>query len=136
MRRGLNDFGMNNILLDSSILVDFLRLKDKKSTLFYKLVSQNYQLHISLITHSELYAGKSVWEKKTAKDELEFLLSEMRIINLDEALSKKAGEIKAKYGITLMDAIIAATAIVQKIKLATLNTRDFKRIKDLKIYKS
>lgn len=80
---------MNKILLDSSILVDFLRVKDKKSTSFYKLVNKPYQLYISIVTHSELYAGKSVWEKKTARDELETLLSRMRIINLDEALSKK-----------------------------------------------
>lgn len=125
---------MNKILLDSSVIIDFLRIRDKKSTIFYKVANGNHKLFVSIITHAELYAGKSVWETKIARDELESLFSKIQIINLNEELSKKAGEIKAKYGIDLLDAIIAATALVHKLDFATLNIKDFASIERLKLY--
>ena len=124
---------MNSILLDSSVIVDFLRVKDKKSTLFYNFVLQKYQIYISIITHSELFAGKSVWQTQRARNELEALFSKMQILNLDEKISEKAGYIKAAYNINLLDAIIAATALVNKLQFATLNTKDFANIKGLKL---
>lgn len=123
---------MNSILVDSSVIVDFLRVKKKESTLLQKLVSQNFKLSASIITHTELFAGKSVWEKKQALDELETLFSGIQILNLDEDLSKKAGEIRAKYELDLFDAIIAATAIFYHLRLATLDIKDFRKIKEIK----
>ena len=127
---------MNKILLDSSIIVDFLRIKDKKSTLLHKFVSRNYQLAISIITHAELYSGKSIWEIKSVGDALGTILSEIQILPLDENLSKKAGEIRARYGTELLDAIIAATAISKELHLATLNVKDFEKIDGINLLKT
>src|SRR5689334_21656143 len=112
---------MDELLLDTSIIIDFLRRKDKENSLLFNLVQENRKLVISIITHTELYAGKSVWEKKDALEELEKLFSGVNLLPLQEEISRKAGEIKAKHGTNLLDAIIAATAIIHRLDLVTSN---------------
>lgn len=125
---------MPKILIDTSIIIDFLRQKDKKNTLLYCFGRQKYQLYASIITHAESYAGKSIWENKQALEILEKLFSNIKILPLEEKISKKAGRISAKNGLEIVDAIIAATALSSELDLATLNIKDFKKIKGLKLY--
>lgn len=127
---------MKIYLIDTSILIDFLRRKDKKETLLYRLVDKKYTLFISIITHTELYAGKSVWEQTQARHELDLLFSGLTIVPLDEDISKRAGKIRAVHGNNLLDTIIAATAIEKRISLVTLNVKDFERITELSLYRS
>ena len=46
-----------DVLVDTTIIIDHLRKKNKSSTIFFKLVSDNYDLHISVITLFELLSG-------------------------------------------------------------------------------
>lgn len=124
---------MNNILLDSSVIVDFLRVKEKQSTLLKKLIEIADQLYIPIIGHTELFAGKSVWENPLAREDLQNILSGIEILPLDEDLSEKAGAIRAEYNIHIVDSIVAATAIEYGLKLVTLNVKDFRKIKGLRI---
>lgn len=126
---------MNSILLDSSVIVDFLRVKNKESTLFKKILETIDNLYLSILGHTELFAGKSIWERPKAREDLEAILSEIEILPIDEDMSRNAGEIRAKYNTPIIDAIIAATATKHKLKLATLNIKDFNKIKGLKIAK-
>lgn len=82
---------MTKLLLDTSVIIDFLRRKNKSETLLYKLSAED--LYISIVTHTELYSGKSVWQRVKFKRELEQLLSGVAIIPLVIGISKKAGEI-------------------------------------------
>lgn len=125
---------MAKILLDTSIIIDFLRRKDKEQTTLYHLGKDKQELYVSIITHAESYAGKSVWERKDARSVLKTLFSGIKILPLQEDTSEKAGKISAKYGIEIVDAIIAATAINHKLTLATLNIKDFQKIKELKLF--
>ena len=123
------------LLLDTSIIIDFLRQKEKSDTLLYKLSQQD--LYISIITHTELYSGKSVWEKETARAELEKLFSGLTILQIDVPISKVAGKIRAQnQNTSLLDCIIAATAIQHKLNIVTLNNRDFEKIDRLKLFES
>ena len=124
---------MDKVLVDTSVLIDFLRVKNKEGTLFASLVKEEKQLYISIITHTELYAGKSIWEDKKAKEELEILFSGLSLLPLEEGISQKAGEIKASYNLNLLDAIIAATALIHYLKLVTLNIKDFRKVEGLKL---
>ncbi|OGE32986.1 hypothetical protein A3C59_02725 [Candidatus Daviesbacteria bacterium RIFCSPHIGHO2_02_FULL_36_13] len=127
---------MPKILIDTSIIIDFLRQKDKSKTLLYFFGQHQYQIYISIITHAESYAGRSVWERKEAMEILEKLLSNFKILPLEEAISKKAGQINAIYhNMEIVDAIIAQTAISHKLELATLNIKDFEKIKGIKLFK-
>ena len=57
----------------------------------------------------------------------------MHILPLETEISKKAGEIRAKNNTTIIDAIIAATAINHGLSLATLNLKDFEDIEELRL---
>ncbi|MCG2692161.1 type II toxin-antitoxin system VapC family toxin [Microgenomates group bacterium] len=123
------------VLLDTSVLIDFLRQKQKRNTWFYALAKQGQPLAASIITHTELFAGVSVWEKSKARKELEAIFSGISLILLNQEVSILAGKIRAKNKTDLIDAIIAATAVSEKITLATLNPKHFKKISGLRLVK-
>ena len=126
---------MKKVLLDTSVIIDFLRRKDKEKSLFAHLLQEGNQTAVSIITHCELYAGKSVWEEKDAKEELEILFSGMQILDLNAQISQVAGQIRAKSDLNLLDAIIAATAKIYNLELATLNLKDFEKVEELHLFK-
>ncbi len=124
---------MRVVLLDTSILIDFLRREDKRLTRLYRL-SKNYQiLSISIISHTELYAGESPWKNREMRRNLESLLSNLTVIPLTLEISKEAGRLRALNSLSTIDAIIAATALSEELPFATLNTKDFKKVKKLKL---
>jgi len=124
---------VKKVLLDTSVIIDFIRRKDKENTLLFSLSKKGYKLHISILTHTELYSGKSVWRSIEAEQDLEKLFYGMHILPLETEISKKAGEIRAKNNTTIIDAIISATAINHGLSLATLNLKDFEDIKGLNL---
>lgn len=124
------------LLLDTSLIIDFLRQKDKQQTWFYLLARQRRQLAVSIITHTELFAGESVWEKPKARKELEVIFAGINLIPLNQEISILAGKIRAKNKIDLIDAIIAATAVSEKLDLVTLNPKHFKKIAGLRLVKN
>src|SRR5579864_6732528 len=100
---------MSKILLDTSVIIDFLRRKDKEGSLLYSLADSD--LYISIITHTELYAGRSVWENEHIKEAVEKILEEITILPLENETSQKAGYLKFNHNnSSLLDCIIAATA--------------------------
>lgn len=123
---------MKQIVVDTSVIIDFIRSQDKAATLFFKLTG-DYQLCISIVTQAELYGGKSVWESNKSKIELEKILSGLNIITLENDITKESGRLKAMYGINILDSIIAATAIIYDTELATLNIKDFEKIKGINL---
>ena len=125
---------VNSVLLDTSIIIDFLRVKDKKSTPYYLLTKQGFNLYISIITHTELYAGKSVWENKIALNDLKDLFEGVEILPYTTKISINSGQIRAKHNIDLFDAIIGATAVEHNLPLYTLNLKHFKKITGLEIF--
>jgi len=56
-------------------------------------------------------------------------------LELEENISMRAGEIKAKYNLDLIDAIIGATAILHNLDLVTLNIKDFEKIRGIKLFR-
>lgn len=126
---------MKKLILDTSIIIDFLRSKNKENTFLFLLIKQNYQLSISIMTHTELFSGKSVWEDSRLYEALDKLCFGFRMLSIDHELSKKAGKIKAEYNTDLIDAIIAATAIYHDLDLVTLNIKDFEEIEGINLFK-
>lgn len=126
---------MLKILLDTSIIIDHLRQKDKSKTALVTLVQSEYELFTSILAHTEGYSGKSVWERKEMKDAIKIIFSDIKILPLNEKVSLKAGELRARQNMGLGDAVIAATSIINKLPLATLNVKHFEKIKGLKLLK-
>jgi tRNA(fMet)-specific endonuclease VapC len=122
------------LFLDTSVIIDFLRVKDKSASIFYKLISKNSKFLVSIVTHTELYSGKSVWESEKACQELKFIFEGIEVIGLTEKISVNAGQIRALYNLDLIDAIIASTAIVTNTPLVSLNTKHFSHVEDLELF--
>ena len=127
---------MGKILIDTSIIIDHLRLKNKKQTILYRLFQNKHSLFASILTHTESYAGKSVWEKESVRKHLKNILAGIKILPLEEITSEKAGEISARFNLEIVDAIIAATSIIHNLDLATLNIKDFKKVDGIKLFKN
>lgn len=121
------------ILLDTSVLIDYYRKKDKKETQLFKL-SETHSFSISVVTKYELLAG-------TKPEKIPFTLSiiqNMKVWELNEICIDIAieifNELKSKNQIIeAPDIFIAATAIHNKLPIATLNTNHFERILNIKI---
>jgi len=122
------------ILLDTSILIDYLRKKNKEKTHLFTLV-QLYKPAISTITEYEFLVGfprVSNW--------VDQFLDYMEILSFNSLCVSEAVKIykelkKKNKLISIPDIFIASTAIANKIPVATLNQKHFSRIKSLKIIK-
>jgi tRNA(fMet)-specific endonuclease VapC len=124
------------ILLDSSILIELFRKKEKDKTIFYSLAKSNKTLCISTITYYEIGIGN----RKSHMDYWEKLSKNLRILPFDKECSDTAISIyldllKKNKMIDLADILIGATAVTHNIPIATLNEKHFSRIKTLEIIK-
>jgi predicted nucleic acid-binding protein len=124
------------LLVDTNILIDYSRGKNKDLEKISRLVSHNdYQLALSAVNIFEYWIGSELnFAKKT--DEAQKLLSHFSVIDIDEAIAKKAAELfrKEKVMLPLTDLIIAATAILNHCELVTHNQKHFAKIKGLKLF--
>lgn len=117
---------MKKVLVDTSVLIDFLRRPKRRDSWYLNLAKQN-QLVVSLITVAEIYSGRSA-QTKAGKKVLEGILAgvEIRIPNLNIAMT--AGAMRAKLDLSLADAFIASLGIVAKLPLASFNSKHFAKV--------
>ncbi len=125
------------ILLDTSVLIELFRAKDKTQTLFFQLAANEEDFAISSLTHYEVFIGSNDTQNKFWED----LLQVIQIIPFDMECSQRAVEIykdlkKRNKLIELTDLVIAATAIAKGCPIVTRNTKHFDRIKNLSIIDS
>jgi predicted nucleic acid-binding protein len=121
------------ICLDTSILIDYYRKKNKSKTKFVEL-STIYNFSISVVTKLEILVGvnpeqRFFWQEVFRKMEI-FPLKEKDVEIAAEIIQTLTRKNKI---IGLKDILIASTAIANNLKLSTLNLKDFKRIDNLKI---
>lgn len=111
---------MAEVLVDTDVFVDHLRGAAE-------LKVGRHRLHYSVITRAELFAGSS------GTDLAAQLLGPLREIAVDRDIAERAGRVRRETGIRLPDALIAATAIERKLELASRNSRDFERVRGLRL---
>ena len=125
-----------NILVDTSIIIEFLRKQKKQNSYLWKLKELDFNCFISTITVFELYAGAIT---KRHKEDLEKLLKWLEIIPFTNEIAQRSAEIYKELKlnnqlIEFRDIFIGATALEMKFPIITLNEVHFKRIKGIKIY--
>ena len=125
---------MISLLFDTSVFICYLRGEDERCAEYiHGVATRSLQGVVSVITITELYAG----EKLTANEEklIDQLLKPFVVIDVDSEISEQAGRIVRKwrrsYGIGLMDALIATTALREEVPVLTLNTKHFRFIPEL-----
>lgn len=125
------------VILDTNIIIDHLRLNQQKSSYLMDLaeITPKEVIALSVISIQELYEGLST---RDANKE-QFLLatiSPLKIIPYSYEIAQLAGKIARDSNdpIELADAAIAATAIINRAQLYTLNSKDFEKIIGLELY--
>jgi len=125
---------MTMVLCDTNILIEVYRrniaVRDELDKIGYKNIA------VSDVTRVELFYGAA------NKRELQMIgkdLEKIAVLHIDTAISKMAVELVERYWLShkmdLEDALIAATAILHRIELYTLNVKDFVFIPDIKFYR-
>lgn len=127
--------GEEIMVIDTTVFVDFFRGNDKAEQF---LINSNETIVISRVVLMELVRGlKSKKDIKILLKQLILLAIEVK--ELDEEISQTAGILFETYyhshGLGIMDALIAATAIVEKDNLITHNLKHFNFIQGLKLIK-
>ena len=122
------------ILLDTSILIDYFRKKDKTKGTLFRLSKISQEFAVSTITQFEIYTGVPVDQIKEWDD----FFKDVIIYPLDTPIALIAAKInsdlrKINKQIDLADLFIAATAINHNLPCATLNRKHFERIGDLQL---
>ena len=109
-----------DILVDTDIFIDHLRGSAE-------LKPGRNRLHYSVVTRAELFAGNS------ATDLVSQLLAPFREISVDRAVAERAGRVAREFDLRLPDALIAATALENRLTLTTRNHKDFNKVRGLRI---
>ena len=113
----------NPILIDTDVLIDFLRGHDKAVDFVNEFFSR---IILSPIVVAELYAGVKGNAELTV---LEDFISLFRVVPLTAEIAKIGGLYKRDFGkshgVGLADAILAATADKEQAELKTLNVKHY-----------
>jgi tRNA(fMet)-specific endonuclease VapC len=122
------------ILCDTNILIEFYKNNTAIIQELRQMGTQN--LAISVITKAELYYGAvNKNELKRIQKHLDLLQN----IPIDRPISEQFIQFMANYSLshklTIPDALIAATALVNDLELYTLNIKDFRFIENLRLYR-
>ncbi len=122
------------ILIDTSIVIDYLRKKNKSKSQFVELFKK-CELHISVISVFELYNGAS---SESKKNEIKIVCDIIKIIDFDLETAKLSSEIYRKLRdkhklIEFRDILIGATAVKNDMPISTLNKKHFVRIEGLEV---
>jgi tRNA(fMet)-specific endonuclease VapC len=119
-------------LLDTSVLVDFLR--GEKTVIKHMAGEEPGSLAISTLTVDELTTGAAL-TRETQRElfSMDLLLRPLRTIPLDARIAARAGLLRAAVDrsgapMDTADRLIAATALELGAVLVTSNTRDFRRV--------
>jgi predicted nucleic acid-binding protein len=119
------------LLIDTDVLVEYLRGRDKAAEYLEGLTSD---LYLSVISVAELFAGVKSDEEGTS---LEQLLQAFVILPVTEKVARLGGRYRRRYrpshGTGLADALIAATSQESGANLVTFNRRHFPMISGITV---
>ncbi len=114
---------MKKILIDTDVLINFLRGNEKIKE-FLEVCVKDSLIYCSTITVAEIYAGMRESERvKTTK-----LIDSLTVIDVTQKIAEKAGLYKRdekKQILELDDCIIAATAFIEDSIIVTCNGKHY-----------
>lgn len=114
------------VLLDTSVLIDVLRSRNRRREQLTVLAKAGHTLVTTVLNVAELYSGMKQGEEVVT----ESFLSGLHCLDLTGTAARFAGKLKSDWSqkgrtLTLADTIIAAIAIENRCQLFTDNLRDF-----------
>jgi predicted nucleic acid-binding protein len=126
------------IICDTDVIIDYFDHKQNRHTETLAIIENSIGLEnvlVSSITKMELLLGAG---NKEGLNAIQKRLNRFGIILTTPQINLKAIDLVLEYnlshGLTIPDALIAATALEMGLKLFTYNIRDFKFIDKLDLY--
>lgn len=113
---------MARVLLDTDVIIDHIAGVRRLSLV-------GHDAAYSIVTRAELFSGRDADEELIGR-----ILTALEEIALTRPIAERAGRIRRTARVKLPDAIIAATAILSRRRLATGNVRDFQRVPGLRLH--
>ncbi|MFW9989412.1 MAG: type II toxin-antitoxin system VapC family toxin [Candidatus Odinarchaeota archaeon] len=127
------------VLLDTDILIGFLRNNEEAVNKIIELVNKHVILYTTSINAAELYFGANLSEKaKENLEAIEKLIKTINVISFELIHSKIYGEIRSglqKKGemINELDIFISTIAIEKDLPIITRNTKHYEKIVKLSV---
>lgn len=119
-------------LMDSDVVIAHLRGLPA-ATAWMEGARRVGGLAVSAVTITEVVGGM----RSAERHEVRRLLASTRCEPIDREIADRAGELQRRYrrshtGISTADYLVAATALVRELPLATLNVKDFPMVQGLR----
>ncbi len=126
---------MESILIDTDIVIDYLRSKQKSSTELIRLL-EKHDIFLSSISEFELFLGARTQRHQT---DLEMVFKEVEVMPFDFGCGRIAADIWRNRELThqhieIKDIFIASIAIHGGLRLRTFNEKHFKGIEMLQMW--
>lgn len=112
------------MILDSNIII--YAHQPEHFQLFKFLKENESKLCVSAITQIEVLGYHKL--KKVEREFYNHFFNAIKILPIDEQVIHKTIELKQERKISLGDAVIAATAIINQLPILTNNVKDYNRI--------
>lgn len=122
----------SQMVVDSSIFIEFLRASDKTKTTLYQLPDDT-ELFLSVVTLYELLMGAT---DEVKKRDVKLLTEPLILLPFTKPVAEKSAEIyhnirQRNKMIEFRDIFIGATALAHRLPVLTKNTKHFERIDGL-----
>lgn len=111
---------MNGRLIDTNILISLA----KKEIELENIATTETRLYISVITYMEAMSYE--FKNSAEKELVSKLCKKLPVIQLSRKIVERVITLKENPEINLGDAVIAATALTNKLDLVTANVADYK----------
>jgi predicted nucleic acid-binding protein len=121
---------VTDYLIDTNILIYHTKGSQLTADFIGNVIDQQ-AFNISILTKIEFLG----WDKHSTDgfEKCKKLIELANVFPLDEDIANKTIELKKEGNIKLADAVIAATAIIHNLCVATKNVDDFKNIEGLEV---
>lgn len=122
------------VVVDTSIIIEHLRKRDKSATLLFRFIS-DFNLYTPAIVEFELLVGANNLQKQQDVHNILDICTSLPFTS--DAAAKAASTFRflrqANQIVEVRDILIAGTALAYDLPLITRNQKHFSRIPDLKI---
>ncbi len=121
------------VVCDTNIIIEVFKKNSNALSLIEKIGYNN--IAVSAITIMELYFGAL---NKKELDKIKKSLNGIPVLSIQESTTTLALRLIETYskshGLTIPDALIASTVIDNNLPLLTYNVKDFKFIKNIRLF--
>ena len=114
-----------HFLLDTNIIIYYFNGLTDDQQVDELLVNS---FNISIISKIEFLGWNGFLTDQLLYQRAQSFITHAKVFNLDAQIANKTIELRQQYKIKTPDAIIAATALIHRLGVATNNIDDFKRL--------